>query len=139
MGRLETDRPGNAWVIGVTGGVGAGKSTVLSYLEERWHAKLILADQVGHEVMEPGKEAYRQILLRFGTDVQSESGQIDRKILGNIVFADEEKRKKLNAIMAANTGKPIEIIEQDTERDHYMSAEEAKEYGLIDHVISAHE
>jgi len=41
--------------------------------------------------------------------------------------------------MAANTGKPIEIIEQDTERDHYMSAEEAKEYGLIDHVISAHE
>ncbi len=86
-------------VIGVTGGVGAGKSTVLSYLEERWHAKLILADQVGHEVMEPGKEAYRQILLRFGTDVQSESGQIDRKILGNIVFADEEKRKKLNAII----------------------------------------
>ena len=48
-------------------------------------------------------------------------------------------KKKLNAIMAANTGKPIEIIEQDTERDHYMSAEEAKEYGLIDHVISAHE
>ena len=86
-------------VIGVTGGVGAGKSTVLSYLEERWHAKLILADQVGHEVMEPGKEAYRHILLRFGTDVQSESGQIDRKILGNIVFADEEKRKKLNAII----------------------------------------
>ena len=48
-------------------------------------------------------------------------------------------KKKLNAIMAANTGKPIEIIEQDTERDHYMSAEESKEYGLIDHVISAHE
>ena len=48
-------------------------------------------------------------------------------------------KKKLNAIMAANTGKPIEIIEQDTERDHYMSAEEAKKYGLIDHVISAHE
>ena len=48
-------------------------------------------------------------------------------------------KKKLNAIMAANTGKPIEIIEQDTERDHYMSAEEAKEYGLIDHVIIAHD
>lgn len=86
-------------VIGITGGVGAGKSTILSYLEERWHAKLILADQVGHEVMEPGTEAYRQILLEFGMYVRSGDGRIDRKILGNIVFADGEKRKKLNAII----------------------------------------
>ena len=53
-------------VIGVTGGVGAGKSTVLQYMENTWHARLILADQVGHEVMEPGKEAYGEILKVFG-------------------------------------------------------------------------
>lgn len=47
-------------------------------------------------------------------------------------------KKKLNEILAANTGKPIEIIEQDTERDNYMSAEEAVEYGLIDRVITGH-
>ena len=53
-------------IIGVTGGVGAGKSTVLNYLEKRYGAKLILADLVGHEVMEPGHEAYEQVVKAFG-------------------------------------------------------------------------
>lgn len=44
-------------------------------------------------------------------------------------------KKKLNEILAANTGQPLEVIEADTERDNYMSAEEAKAYGLIDQVI----
>jgi ATP-dependent Clp protease protease subunit len=44
-------------------------------------------------------------------------------------------RKKLNEILAANTGKPLEIIEVDTERDNYMSAQEAVEYGLVDQII----
>ena len=44
-------------IIGVTGGVGAGKSTVLDYLKKTYHARLILADLVGHEVMEPGLSA----------------------------------------------------------------------------------
>ncbi len=44
-------------------------------------------------------------------------------------------KKKLNEILASNTGKPLDIIEIDTERDYYMSAEEAKEYGIIDSVI----
>ena len=47
-------------------------------------------------------------------------------------------RKKLNEILAANTGKPLEVIERDTERDNYMSALEAKEYGLIDEIIAQH-
>ena len=47
-------------------------------------------------------------------------------------------KKKLNEILAANTGKPLEVIQQDTERDNFMSAEEAKEYGLIDEVIVNH-
>ena len=45
-------------------------------------------------------------------------------------------KKKLNQILAENTGKPIEVVEADTERDHYMSAEEALEYGLIDRIIT---
>ncbi len=47
-------------------------------------------------------------------------------------------RKKLNEILAANTGQPIEVIERDTERDNYMSAQEAKEYGLIDGILEKH-
>ena len=47
-------------------------------------------------------------------------------------------RKRLNEILAANTGQPLETIQVDTERDNFMSAEEAKEYGLVDEVIAKH-
>ncbi len=47
-------------------------------------------------------------------------------------------KKKLNEILAANTGQPLEVIERDTERDNYMTAQEAKEYGLVDAVIASH-
>ncbi len=86
-------------IIGVTGGVGAGKSTVLNYLETRYGAKLILADLVGHEVMEPGQEAYDQVIKAFGPEVVGEDKTIDRKVLGAIVFADEKKRLILNRII----------------------------------------
>ena len=59
-------------IIGVTGGVGAGKSTVLDYLKEIYHAHLILADLVGHEVMEPGLPAYDAIIETFGREILSE-------------------------------------------------------------------
>ena len=48
-----------------------------------------------------------------------------------------EIRKRLNRYLSENTGQPIEVIERDTERDHWMSAEEAKAYGLIDEVVSS--
>lgn len=86
-------------VIGVTGGVGAGKSTVLQYLEKAYGALLIVADQVGHEVMEPEAEAYEKIRLEFGSQVLGADGRIDRNVLGELVFADAEKLKKLNAIV----------------------------------------
>ena len=86
-------------IIGVTGGVGAGKSTVLNYLAKRYGAKLILADLVGHEVMEPGHEAYEQVVKVFGQEIVSEDKTIDRKALGAIVFADEKKRMILNRII----------------------------------------
>lgn len=49
-----------------------------------------------------------------------------------------QTKKKLNEILAANTGQPYEVIERDTDRDNYMTAQEAKEYGLIDRVIASH-
>ncbi|MFW5677837.1 MAG: ATP-dependent Clp protease proteolytic subunit, partial [Acetivibrio ethanolgignens] len=57
----------------------------------------------------------------------------DIKIVADNIL---KTKKKLNEILAANTGKPIDVIEVDTERDNYMSAEEAKEYGLIDSIIT---
>ena len=59
----------------------------------------------------------------------------DIKIVADTII---DTRRKLNEHLAANTGQPLSVIEVDTERDHYMSAEEAKAYGLIDDVISNH-
>ena len=56
------------------------------------------------------------------------------------IVADQilKTKKKLNEILAENTGQPLEVIERDTERDNYMTAEEAKAYGIIDEVIRHH-
>lgn len=86
-------------IIGVTGGVGAGKSTILEYMKKHYGAEVIQADLVGHQVMEPGMEAYQKILGEFGDGILGAEGKIDRKILGAIVFADPEKLKRLDQIV----------------------------------------
>lgn len=91
----------------MTGGVGAGKSTVLDYLQRTYRAEVILADIVGHEVMEPGTEAYAAILDTFGRGILAPDGTIDRRILGQIVFADSGKREALNAIVHPEVKKEI--------------------------------
>ena len=68
-------------VIGITGGVGAGKSAILSYLEERYRAKIILADDVANELKEPGHSCYEPIVTLLGKGILMDdgSGEIDRK------------------------------------------------------------
>ena len=107
-------------IIGVTGGVGAGKSTVLNYLEKRYGAKLILADLVGHEVMEPGHEAYEQVVKVFGQEIVSEDKTIDRKVLGAIVFADEKKRMILNRIIHPAVRQEILRRLEEAELSHML-------------------
>lgn len=85
-------------VIGVTGGVGSGKSVVLSILEEEYQAKVILTDLVAHDLMQIGQRNYVEIVKEFGTDILQEDKSIDRKKLGKIVFEDKEKLERLNQI-----------------------------------------
>lgn len=94
-------------IIGVTGGVGAGKSTVLEYLQREYHARVIQADLVGHEVMEPGQRAYDRILAAFGKEILSADGKIDRGRLGAVVFGDAQKLQALNAIVHPEVKKEI--------------------------------
>lgn len=86
-------------VIGVTGGVGAGKSQILDFLEKTYQAKVFQADKAGHQVMEPGTEAFEQILEFFGREILTEEGKIDRRALGALVFSNAEKREYLNGII----------------------------------------
>lgn len=85
--------------IGITGGIGSGKSRVLDYLKEEQGAVICQADLVAHQVQLPGEECYRKVVQTFGKDILNPDGTIDRKILGSIVFGQPEKLEKLNAIV----------------------------------------
>ncbi|CAM3789886.1 dephospho-CoA kinase [Marinicrinis lubricantis] len=84
--------------IGLTGGIACGKSTVSSMLVEKG-AALVDADRIAREVVLPGEPALKQIVDRFGQAVLLEDGSLNRKQLGSIVFADDESRKDLEAIL----------------------------------------
>ena len=86
-------------VIGITGGVGCGKTTVMKILQEKYKAKLLVADELGHQVMKPGTQAYDQIRQIFGDDLVQENGQLDRNILAERIYADARGREKLNEII----------------------------------------
>jgi dephospho-CoA kinase len=84
-------------LVGLTGGIATGKSTVSEILR-RLGAEIIDADQLARDVVEPDQPALRGIVAEFGQDVVSPNGRLDRKRLGAIVFADPERRKRLEAL-----------------------------------------
>lgn len=87
-----------ALVVGLTGGIATGKSTVSSLF--RAHSiPVIDADILAREVVEPGKLAHSQIVAYFGQDILRPDGTLDRAKLGAVIFNDAEKRKKLNSIV----------------------------------------
>lgn len=85
-------------VIGVTGGIGSGKSTVSGFLAELG-AVIIDADKVGREALKPGTEVWREVVAAFGRQILTPGGNINRKKLGEIVFRNSESLSRLNQIM----------------------------------------
>lgn len=86
-------------VLGITGGVGAGKTTVLNYMEERHGAGVIQADQVAHRLMEPGQNCHQRIAESFGPQILGKDGTIDRRKLGALVFENRKKLRRLNELV----------------------------------------
>ena len=86
-------------LVGVTGGIGSGKSTFAALMAERG-AEVIDADRIGHDALLPGKSAWHSVVDQFGDDILGAGGmEIDRKRLGGIVFSDPKKLTALNAIV----------------------------------------
>jgi len=85
-------------ILGLTGGIGSGKSTASQILAELG-AVVIDADRVGHDAYRPGSAAWNRVVAQFGRDVLAADGTIDRKRLGAIVFADPVQLARLNAIV----------------------------------------
>jgi dephospho-CoA kinase len=106
--------------VGLTGGIGSGKSAVADMLVERG-AVLIDADQVARDVVAPGGPAYQPLVDRFGQGIVAADGTIDRPALANIAFADEESRLALNAITHPAIGiRMIEMRDALADTDHIV-------------------
>jgi dephospho-CoA kinase len=112
------------YTIGLTGGIGTGKSVVAQVLAEQG-AVILDADRVGHQVYLRGRPAYDELIAEFGGEIVAGDGSIDRKKLGPIVFSSPEKLARLNAIThprmkemmrenladAARTGAKMAVLE----------------------------
>jgi len=111
-------------VFGLTGGIGSGKSTVARLFREE-KIPVVDADRISREITSPGKPAYIEIVGRFGAEILSPDGRIDRKMLGAIIFANPRMRTDLEAIThprilegmreaisaLASEGHPVAIVE----------------------------
>ncbi|MBA7602567.1 Dephospho-CoA kinase [subsurface metagenome] len=85
-------------VIGLTGGIGSGKSTVSQFLAELG-AVIVDADRVGHEAFKPNTDVWREVVAAFGRQILTTNGDVDREKLGETVFANPESLLRLNQIM----------------------------------------
>jgi dephospho-CoA kinase len=84
--------------IGLTGGIASGKSTVAGMLLD-YEYPVLDADTIAHELLEPGQEAYAEVVREFGDAILNKGGAVDRTKLGAIVFSDAAKRTRLNQIL----------------------------------------
>lgn len=105
-------------VIGVTGGVGAGKSEILTYIADNWNAAVVETDEVGYLVMRPGKSCFAPIVELFGPGILQEDGTLDRAKIADLVFGDKELLEKLNAIVHPAVKRYIQkAIDRERELD----------------------
>ena len=98
-----------------------------------------MAASMGAFLLSGGAKGKRFALPNAEVMIHQPSGGARGQATDIKIVADNilKTKRKLNEILAANTGKPLEVIEIDTERDNYMTAEEAREYGLVDSIVTS--
>ena len=105
---------GKTNIIGVTGGVGAGKSTVLKYINDNYNCKVVYSDDVANEIKKKGYPAYDELVRILGQEILGDDGEIDKSKMANAIFKDAKKLEKVNKILhpAVNTF-IINIIDEE--------------------------
>ena len=128
------------FVIGLTGGIGTGKTEVAKKLEALG-AEVVDADRVGHEVYARGTDGWEEVVAQFGEGVLSPSGEIDRGKLGAIVFADQPALERLNKIVHPRIRSIVQERLRELERQGTDAAvveaavlQEARWHSLVDEV-----
>lgn len=94
-------------IIGITGGVGAGKSQILSYIQDHYHSRIVRADEVAHLVKEPGQACYNGLIDLLGEKILNEDGTIHKGKMAELIFADKQLLEKVNALMHPEVKKYI--------------------------------
>lgn len=115
-------------IIGITGGIGSGKSRVLNIMEEIYGAVLCQTDVVAHQLQKKEETCYKEIVNVFGVNILTENKEIDRKKLGAIVFNDNDKLKKLNQIVHPAVKKQVKLEIEEARRKQ-------KEFFLIESAL----
>lgn len=85
--------------IGITGGVGSGKSEILGYIGKHYKCEIYLADEAAHLVKQPGTKAYETLLALLGRDIAGADGQIDKGVMADRIFADPDLLEQVNGII----------------------------------------
>lgn len=85
--------------IGITGGVGAGKSEILKYIKKHYKCEIYLADEVAHTVKEPGTACYERLVALLGKDILQPDGAIDKGRMAAKIFADPDLLEQVNRIV----------------------------------------
>ena len=117
------------FVIGITGGVGSGKSLVAKFLSKKYNAKLLIADELGHVVIKPGTPGYDKVIDMFGKGILGRDGSINRKKLADIIFNDDNARSGLNSIIHPEVFNYIgNYIKDRKDQDGYIILETAIMY-----------
>lgn len=107
-------------LVGLTGGIGSGKSTVAAMLAERG-AIVIDADELARRAVDRGTEGFRQVVAAFGDEVVGPDGELDRSKLGEIVFADDMRRRELEVIVHPEVARLLaEEVERQRASDHVV-------------------
>lgn len=115
--RVEVTGMKHIKILGITGGVGAGKSTILAYLSKKYQARVIELDKAAHLCMQHGTDCFDRIVNTFGREILTEDGSICRPALSKIVFADRSKVEELNRIVHPAVKNYIrEEIKKETEK-----------------------
>ena len=118
-------------VLGMTGGVGAGKSTVLSYLQEKYHAQIIQCDLVARQLQEPVGACYEEIRALFGPYGCFPDGQMDRKAVARILFSDNSLLEKVNSIVHPAVFAEVQRLTGRSGRDYADVSQPAEPAGQL--------
>ena len=124
MNRNKRNEDKQMKVVGVTGGVGSGKSEVLRVLEEQFNCGIIRTDDVARDLCEPGQISYELIVKEFGQEILDSDLRLDRPKLASIVFSDEEKLVKVGLQLPFTYKLQHELIKSGYSFNLVMSTKE---------------